>query len=118
MYKVVLYETPAGSKPIEKFMMELSKKHKDDNITQIQAMLEDFQELGFGLNNKIKNAIKPLRDQIFELRPSPSRIFFFHHIDGMFVLLHGFEKKCQKTPKSEIDKAVKEKNSFIKRYKK
>ena len=86
MYKVVLYETPAGSKPIEKFMMELSKKHKDDNITQIHAMLEDFQELGFGLNNKIKNAIKPLRDQIFELRPSPSRIFFFHHIDNFNIV--------------------------------
>lgn len=117
MYNVVLYETPAGSIPIEKFLIKLSKEHKDDNITQIRAMLEDFKELGFGLNNKIKNAIRPLQDQIFELRPSPSRIFFFHHIDGIFVLLHGFEKKCQKTPKNEIDKAIKEKNSFIKRYK-
>jgi len=117
MFDIRLYETPAGCKPVEKFILSLSKKHKDDSITQIKAMLDDFRELGFNLNNKWPNAIKPIRDQIFELRPIPSRIFFFQHIDGMFVLLHGFEKKCKKTPKEEIEKAINEKKNFIKRYK-
>ena len=35
-----------------------------------------------------------------------ARVFFCAH-DGHMVLLHGFEKKTQKTPDHEIDVAVK-----------
>ena len=40
------------------------------------------------------------------------RIFFIYDGDTIVVLFNGFKKKTQKTPKSEIDKAVKLKNEY------
>lgn len=117
MHIVKLYSTPAGSRPLYKFISELTKKHKDDNILKIKLMLEEFEKYGFELNKKYPNSIKFIRDDIYELRPTPSRVFFFHHTNGEFILLHGFEKKTNTTPKNEIELAEKEKNDYIKRWK-
>lgn len=40
--------------------------------------------------------------------------FFYYDGDG-YVLLHGFTKKTQKTPKKEIDKADSEYKDYIRR---
>ena len=116
MYEVIIYETSAGVKPLRKYLKNLSKQHKEENVIRIMAMIKDLEEFGFGLKEKDKYAIKPIGNQIYELRPIPSRIFFFHHVGDTFVLLHGFEKKCNKTPQSEIIKAEKERDDYIKRY--
>ena len=42
---------------------------------------------------------------------------FAHYENGVFVLLHHFLKKTQKTPKREIDKAKRELEDFKRRYK-
>lgn len=118
MYEVVVYETSAGVKPVEKYIRSLLKAHKEDNIITIKAMLDDFRQLGFEINKKYKGSIKHIRDKIYELRPKPSRIFFFYFMDNKFVLLHAFEKKCNKTPDDEIAKAEREMKDFIKRNEK
>jgi len=35
------------------------------------------------------------------------RVLYFAHTNKTFVMLHGFQKKTQKTPKQEIDIAIK-----------
>lgn len=59
------------------------------------------------------------KDNLWELRVKIStnnyRIFYFHYINDSFVLLHGFKKKTQKTPKREIQTALKRKQRFIER---
>ena len=54
--------------------------------------------------------IKPLGDGLMEIRIKlknrQARIFFILH-DGIIILLHGFIKKTQKTPKNEIEIALK-----------
>ena len=40
------------------------------------------------------------------------RIFCFFDEDKLVVLANGFQKKTQKTPKSEIEKALKIKNEY------
>ena len=40
---------------------------------------------------------------------------YFYFENNNFVLLHMFRKKTQKTPKSEIDRAIKEKNDYKER---
>ena len=117
MCEVFTYQSPAGSSPLQKFLEKLAKEHKDDILTQIKAMIDGLREYGFDLNKKIKNAYKFIGNQIYELRPRTTRIFFYCFDNGKFVLLHGFEKKTQKTPKREIKKAEAEKADFIKRYK-
>lgn len=45
----------------------------------------------------------------------PNKYPFFDTQEDSFVLLHAFMKKTQKTPKSELTKAIKEKNDFLSR---
>lgn len=60
--------------------------------------------------------IKYIRDGIYEFRVNYGnnefRIFFIYDGDTMVVLFNCFKKKTQKTPKSEIDKAVRLKNEY------
>ena len=56
-----------------------------------------------------KKFIKHLEDGIYELRTELEgnifRTLFFFDEDNVIVLLNGFQKKTQKTPRSEIEKA-------------
>ena len=60
--------------------------------------------------------VKHLRDGIFELRTEWGgniyRAFFIFDDGNVVMLFNGFQKKSQKTPPQEIDKAVKLKNEY------
>lgn len=119
MYNVVLYETPAGNCPIDKFIGDLVHQHKDEALTKFKAMIEGLEKDGLEkINTRFNNACKYLRDGIYELRPKPNRILFFSPIGKTYVLLHAFEKKCNQTPPEEIRLAIKEKNEYLNRNKK
>lgn len=55
--------------------------------------------------------VKAIKDDLFELRIEYEgniyRVFFIFDEGQVVVLFNGFQKKTQKTPKSEIDKALK-----------
>lgn len=44
-----------------------------------------------------------------------SRVLYFFYYQGRIILTHGFVKKAQKTPSSEIEKAKKYRKDFIER---
>ena len=60
--------------------------------------------------------IKFIQDGIYEFRVNfgnnEFRIFFIYDGDTLVVLMNCFRKKTQKTPKSEIEKAVKLKKEY------
>lgn len=60
--------------------------------------------------------IKYLRDELYELRMEYEsniyRIFFIFDEGAIVVLFNGFQKKTQKTPASEIKKALKIKEAY------
>lgn len=62
---------------------------------------------------------KPVRDGIFELRitfgRSTARVLYFFYLNNTIVLTNGFLKKTGKTPRSEIDKALRYKKDFEQR---
>jgi phage-related protein len=59
--------------------------------------------------------IKHLDGEIWELRPTRDRILFAAWDGSGFVLLHHFMKKTQKTPKREIERAIKNMIDFVER---
>ena len=59
---------------------------------------------------------KHIRDKIWELRPDDHRILFFGWQGNQLVLLSHFQKKQNKTPLREIDKAEKRMNDWITRF--
>ena len=60
--------------------------------------------------------IKFLREGLYELRMEYSgniyRVFFIFDEGQIVVLFNGFQKKTQRTPKSEIEKALKIKEAY------
>jgi phage-related protein len=63
---------------------------------------------------------KPIGDGIFELRTKLgtdiTRVLYFFVVGQKAVLTNGFIKKTQKTPKSEINLALKYKIDYERRY--
>jgi len=57
-----------------------------------------------------------VREGLYELRVEYSgniyRIFFIYDEGMIIVLFNGFQKKTQRTPKNEIQKAIKIKNEY------
>ena len=60
---------------------------------------------------------KPLGEGIFELRTQVAgnieRVLFFFFERGKIVLTHGFVKKTQKTPPSEIKRAKEYRSDYL-----
>lgn len=92
----------------EAFMSELDEKAQEK--IQYGLLLLRTQDR---LSTKFAKAI---RDGLFELRTSYNgniyRVFFIFDDGQIVVLLNGFKKKTQKTPKNEIEKALKLKNRY------
>lgn len=91
-----------------KFIAQLSKQERE----KIQRALALFST-----EDKIPHHyIKYIRDGVYEFRVNYGnnefRIFFVYDGDTLVVLFNSFRKKTQKTPKNEIDKAVKLKEEY------
>ena len=60
--------------------------------------------------------IKHIDDELYELRvmweKNIYRVFFIFDEGNVVVLFSGFQKKTQKTPQSEIDKAIRIKEAY------
>ena len=63
-----------------------------------------------------KKFVKYLRDEIFELRTEYEsniyRVFFIFDEGNIVILFNGFQKKSQKTPQNELNKAIKLKEEY------
>lgn len=90
------------------FISGLSK----DECGKIRRALDLFKE-----EDKMpRHFIKFIRDGIYEFRVNYGnnefRIFFIYDGDIVVVLFNAFKKKTQKTPDSEIKKAIKLKEEY------
>ena len=117
MYTVEFYETQDGECQVWDFLEGLRIKaasNKDARIQHKQASLyiELLQQNGTHMS---ENITKHLEDGIWELRPGNNRVFYFFFRDNIYVLLHQFRKKSQKTPKREIEKAKRERDDYLSR---
>ena len=63
-----------------------------------------------------KKFVKLIRDGLYELRAEYNsniyRVFFIFDDGAIVVLFNGFQKKTQKTPVAEIEKALKIKEAY------
>jgi phage-related protein len=94
-----------GKVPMIEFLDSLSIKER----AKIFVYIEKLVELKNSRIQPKENLSKHLEDGIFELRISfenrISRSFYFYESEKQIIFTHGFVKKEQKTPKSEIEKA-------------
>ena len=92
----------------EKFISTLSYKELS-KLQYIISLLETDDRLPVKF-------IRFIRDGLYELRMSYNgntyRVFFIFDNDAIVVLFNGFQKKTQKTPINEIEKALKIKEDY------
>ncbi|MBR4495036.1 MAG: type II toxin-antitoxin system RelE/ParE family toxin [Clostridiales bacterium] len=117
MYNIIFYSTADGTSELRDFLINLRKKsltNKDARIQhkQIAQYIQLLEDHGTYLG---ENITKHIEEDIWELRPGNNRVLFFYHKDDTYVLLHLFRKRTQKTPRSEIEKAKRERNDWLTR---
>ena len=110
-FKAEFYEN-GGRIPAKEFLDSLDKKMRTKFVAEIKLLEEKGNQLREPYS-------KYLKDGIFELRAKVgtdiSRVLYFFYYEGRIILTHGFVKKTQKTPSSEIEKAKQYRNDFIKK---
>ena len=99
------YVSPAGSKPVREWILELPEADRHTVGKDIQKV-----EFGWPLG---RPHCAPLGGGLWEVRSALdgariARVIFCMG-DGHMILLHGFIKKTRKTPQADIDLALKRK---------
>lgn len=97
------YQSSAGNEPVRDWLKNLPKEDK-------KIIGEDIKTVQYGWPLGMP-LVRSLGDGLWEVRSALgtnriARIIFFMHASSM-ILLHGFIKKSQKTPLSEIEIAKK-----------
>lgn len=106
-----VYPLPIGkdSDSLVEFKKKLLSDHKESLIIILDEAIKRLREYGFEINKKWKrNSLRKLTKELYELRPHKIRLLLYFDGDNFFILLHGFLKETQKTPKSEIQQAERE----------
>ncbi len=97
---VVFYRTGSGHEPVREWLVSLSKKEKK-TIGEDILTVQFGWPLGMPLVEKLESGLWEVRSK---LESKISRVLFTM-TDENIVLLHGFIKKTQKTPKQDLDMA-------------
>lgn len=96
------YRTPAGARPVKDFLDGLSTTAKP-RVYAVLAMLEEHG------NRLLMPHSRALGEGLYEIRvphrDGPFRIIYCFRPARRIVLLHGFAKKTQKTPKEDLELA-------------
>ena len=92
---------------VDKFVEKLSKNQQ----TKVTSIFLLFREYGTTLPAKYLKRMSGTKD-LWELRAKNVRIFLFMY-KNTGIAVHGIVKKTQKTPKADLDLAIKRVNDVI-----
>ncbi len=109
--RAMFFKTESSNEPVREWLKSLSKADR-------QRIGEDIATVEYGFPIGMP-ACRPMGDGLYEVRTNLdtriARVLFTVLGDRMF-LLHGFIKKTQKTPKLDLDLALKRKKALEKNY--
>lgn len=109
--KVLFYRTHSGKEPVREWLLSLTQEEKKiigEDIKTVQFLWP----LGMPLIRKLETDLWEVRSH---LKNRIARVLFTI-VNGNMILLHGFVKKSQKTPKEDI-KLANNRASEIRSYK-
>ncbi|MEL7067932.1 MAG: type II toxin-antitoxin system RelE/ParE family toxin [Cyanobacteria bacterium J06581_3] len=102
----LFYQSESGKQPVRDWLMKLE-------VADRKTIGIDIKTVEFGWPIGMPTC-RAMGKGLYEVRSSLTggriaRVLFFIH-NGQMVLLHGFIKKSQKTPKQELDLALNRKS--------
>ena len=112
-WDVEYYKKENGEIPVEDFLLMLNPKLRAKAYSDIMLL----KLLGINIRAPYSVPIKGDKYKgLFELRTKFSsditRIFYFLYDKNKFILLHGFVKKANKPPESELERALNYKKDY------
>lgn len=102
-WKIEFYKTAADKSPVDEFVEQLDFKVQN-KIVQVLGLLKEF-----GIHLGMPHSKKVVGTPLWELRvlgKDNIRVFYIAQSGKTFLILHGFQKKKQKTDKKEIKIAL------------
>ena len=117
MWTVIFYEKENGENQVKEFLDSLPAKLKAKALFEIDLL----EQYGIDLREPYTKALqggnyRGLWELRIKLGSDASRIFYFLPIRNTFVLLHGFLKKSEETPKREMEIAYRRMEDYRRRY--
>ena len=107
-WEIIFYTDARGISPVNEFIAKLSKTEKVKVIWVIDMLAE------YGIHLSMPHA-RSIDHDLWELRADAGRIFYYSTAGRQFILLHGYNKKSQRTPAREIDTARRRMHDFKER---
>lgn len=108
VYRIRFYKDKQGKRPVVEYLKNLRESKNERDKKQAEKINDYIQTLKVLGKSAGLPYVRHIDGELWELRPARDRILFFSWVENQIVLLHQFTKKTQKTPRSEIDKAMKE----------
>jgi len=110
--KIVFYRTTSNHCPVEEFLDELPGKVAQ-KVTWVLRLIEDMEIVPATYSKKLEGT------EIWECRVSFAsntyRMLCFFRDGNTIVLTHGFAKKTERTPYTEIDRANECRKNYLAR---
>jgi phage-related protein len=111
-WSVIFYIEENGQSPVRAFLESLDAKAQ----ARFRWSIEQLRVRNVQAREPL---VRHLEGKIWELREESStnifRLLYFFFTGRRIVFLHGFQKKAQKTPRREIETALKRMQIFIDR---
>lgn len=109
-WTIEFYIDERGESPVEEFLLGLDVRTK-------ARLVWAFEQVRIRNLNAREPLVKHLDRELWEVRQSSRgniyRVIYLFFRGRRIVLLHGFQKKTQRTPPREIELAARRRNSFI-----
>ena len=115
-YTIEFYCSESQRYPVEEFLNRLPVKHRAKAIRELE-LLETYGWLLLAPHTrKIQgNRYAGLYELRIKFASNISRIIYFGSVGNIFVLLHGFVKKSNKTPRRELETALRRMKNYKER---
>lgn len=108
---VLELEIGDGSCPYREFLDSVQRSGDLKALGIIDRIVGNLIQEGLALLNT--NMMDNIEDDIYELRAGNYRVFcYYDRHSNLFLLLHGFRKRTQRTPGGQIARA----RSLIRQY--
>ncbi len=114
-WRIEFYKAENGSIPVKEFVDSLSESAQAKFIFIVDLLEKYGLEVrepyikSMAGHRKLKELRIKTKDNIY-------RVMFFPFKDKAFILLHGFEKRSQKTPVQEIETAEKRMKVYLEKH--
>jgi phage-related protein len=111
-WSIVFYLDDDGTSPVEAFLVSLDAKTQ----RRFRWSIEQLRVRNLQAREPL---VRHLEGKLWELREESQtniyRLLYFFYTGRQIVLLHGFQKKTQKTPRREIEIAQRRLDHFSQR---